>query len=316
MFKKLYKNSEEEQGTLRYFQEKLQCRNVSQDVKHYEDCEQFFMSVGKCFIIEALLEFFGMRNTNGEIVKNGPPHHDLDEGDNKKKYFHSVLDKFIDEYFLLPIIKCDPHILPSPEDEDFVRNYSLCLLKYYSILLDYKDAVEEGNGERLATLHKVLLRYFKSFGQSFQKYSIEMLISVVQNEIFLSNAEAFQCKWASTANWKGGSRKNIEIDCLQEYLNENIIESNKTVSATEGSIVVNVDQQMNIVPPSSSHSHSLSFTDEVKILTDLRRLRPFSCRPNRKYSSFPDIAANPLTTLAPEELQDWLRKHQENLMRR
>lgn len=264
------------------------------------------MSVGKCFAIEALLQFFEMENTNGDV------------GDNKKKDFHSVMNQFIDEFFLLP------HILTSPHDEGFVRNYSLCLLKYYFILLDYKDAVDEGNGERLATLRKVLLPYFQSCGQDFRNYSIEMLISVLQNEIFLSNAEAFQCKWASTANWKGGSRKNIEIDLLQENLNKIIIESNKTVSATEGSsrssggelqIVVNVDQQMNIVPPSSSHSHRSSIKDEVKIMTDLRKLRPFICRPNRKHSLFPDIVANPLTTLDQGKLQKWLRKHKNNLIR-
>lgn len=69
---------------------------------------------------------------------------------------------------------------PTPDDEDFLKNYSLCLLKYYLILLDYKDAVKEGNGERLATLHKVLLPYFKSLPR-FNTYAIEMVISVVQN---------------------------------------------------------------------------------------------------------------------------------------
>ena len=43
-----------------------------------------------------------------------------------------------------------------------------------------------------------------------------MLISVVQNSVFLSDAEAHQCIWASTVNWRGGARNNIEIDLLQE----------------------------------------------------------------------------------------------------
>ena len=288
VFKKLYKNSAREQGTLRYFREKLQRRNVSQDVKHYEDCEQLFMSVGKCFATEALLKFFEMENTKGRTVKNRPPYHVLDVEDNKKKYFHSVMNKFIDEFFLLPHLPLTPvpeneEEIPSPDDEDFLKNYSLGLLKYYLILLDYKDAVKEGNGERLATLHKVLLPYFKSL-PAFNAYAIEMLISVVQNEIFLSNAEAFHCKWASTANWKGGSRKNIEIDLLQENRNKDIKKSikmmgaNKTVSAIERSsrlyggerqIVENYDQQFRSVPSSSSHSHGSSTKDEVKIMTDL-----------------------------------------------
>ncbi|XP_028412644.1 uncharacterized protein LOC114535543 [Dendronephthya gigantea] len=46
VFKRLYKNSGRENGTLRYFREVLNRRNVTVDVKHYEDCEQLFMSVG------------------------------------------------------------------------------------------------------------------------------------------------------------------------------------------------------------------------------------------------------------------------------
>lgn len=152
-----------------------------------------------------------MENIKGQRIKNRPPYHIIDVGDNKKKYFHSVMNKLIDEFFLLPHLLPTPvpeneEELPSPDVEDFLKNYSSCLLKYYVILLDYKDAVKEGNDERLATLHKVLLPYFKSL-PGFNAYAIEMLISVMQNEIFLSNSEAFHCKWASTANWKGGSGK-------------------------------------------------------------------------------------------------------------
>ena len=93
-------------------------------------------------------------------------------------------------------------------DPDFVKNYSLCLLKYYFILLDFKDAVREGNGERFATLHKLLVPHFKSL-PGFNVYAIEMMISAIQNEVLLSEAQTHQCMWASTANWKGGPGKNI-----------------------------------------------------------------------------------------------------------
>ena len=39
-----------------------------------------------------------------------------------------------------------------------------------------------------------------------------MLINVVQNEILLAEAEAHQCLWASTANWKGGPGENRNKD--------------------------------------------------------------------------------------------------------
>ena len=58
----------------------------------------------------------------------------------------------------------------------------------------------------------------------FNAYAIEMLIhvSVIQNDVISSGAEACRCKWASTANWKGGVGKNIEIDLLQENRNKDM----------------------------------------------------------------------------------------------
>lgn len=131
-------------------------------------------------------------------------------GNNKQIYFHSVLDKFIDQFLLQPT----QYPVEHGSDEDFARNYSMCILKYFFLLLDFKDAVREGNGARLATLHKVLVPHFNSV-PGFNAYAIEMLIRVVQNEVFFTDSEAHNCVWASTANWSGGPGKNIEIDLLQ-----------------------------------------------------------------------------------------------------
>jgi len=68
-----------------------------------------------------------------------------------------------------------------------------------------------------------------------------MLINVVQNEVFSSEADAHQCMWASMANWKGGPEKNIKNDLLQENRNKYVKKSikamgpNKTDSAITSS---------------------------------------------------------------------------------
>ena len=156
-----------------------------------------------------------------------------------------------------------------------------------------------------------------------------MLINVVQNEVFLSEAEAHQCMWASKANWKGGPGKNIEIDLLQENRNKDVKKSikamgpNKTDSAIELSskscggekhIVENFDCQVNRDHHSTSHSQRSSATDERKILTDLRELKPFSTTIKRKHDSFSDIMADPLATLNLADFDKWLRKHKRNLL--
>ena len=102
IFKNLYKNSGREKGTLRYFREKLQRRKVTVDVKHFEDCEQLFVSTGKCFVVEALIQFFNMESKDGQPTQNKPPYHILEFGDNKTLYYNTVLDKFLDEYLIVP----------------------------------------------------------------------------------------------------------------------------------------------------------------------------------------------------------------------
>lgn len=326
VFKRLYTNSGREMGTMRYFREKMQRRNVTQDVKHYEDCEQLFLSIGRCFAVEALIQFFNMIDQNGVPTKNRPPYYMLEVGNNKQVYYDSVLDKFMDQFLLQPTqdpVEHDPVI-----DEDFVHNYSVCILKYFFLLLDFKDAVREGNGARLATLHKVLVQHFKS-SPGFNSYAIEMLINVVQNEVFLTDAEAHNCVWASTANWTGGPGRNIEIDLLQENRNKDLkkqikaMGANKTdkaidrssrASGGERQIAENYDKQVNRPVHSSSHSHQSSVLDDKKILADLRTLKPFNTIPNRKHDSFQEISSDPLATLDETELARWLSRHKKNLL--
>ena len=316
IFKKLYKNSEREQGTLRYFREKLQRRNVTNDVKHYEDCEQLFLSIGKCFTVEALLEFFGMESKEDHIKRNRPPYYILEVDDNKKKYYDSVLDKFVDQFLInSPNDNDDDNDdddeESSPTNNDFVTNYSLCLLKYYFIFLDFKAAVKEGNGETIAILHKQLVPHFKAL-PGFNNYAIEMLISVVQNSVFLSDAEAHQCIWASTVNWRGGARNNIEIDLLQENRNKSLKKSIKAMGANktdnaidrsshafggEDKIAENFDVQIQRETQSSSHSHRTTAADEGIVMADLRVVKPFTSVPNTVHESFPDIHPNPLISV-------------------
>ena len=138
-----------------------------------------------------------------------------------------------------------------------------------------------------------------------------MLISVVQNSVFLSDAEANQCIWASTVNWRGGARNNIEIDQLQENRNKSLKKSIKAMGANktddaidrssrasggEDKIAENFDVQIQRETQSSSHSHRTA-ADEGIVMADLRVVKPFTSVPNRVHKSFPDIHPNPLISV-------------------
>ena len=331
IFKNLYKNSDREKGTLRYFLEKLQRRNVTADVKHFEDCEKLFVSTGKCFVVEALIQFFNMESKDGQPTQNKLSYHILEFGDNKTLYYNTVLDKFLDEYLIVPTPSAIVQSQNEPNtsvDPEFVRNYSLCLLKYFFILIDVKDAVKEGNGERLATLHKYMLPQFKST-PGFNSYAIEMLINIIQNEVFLSEAEAHQCIWSATVNWQGGIGKSIEIDIFQENRNRDIkkqiksMGENKTKAAIERAsrstggerkINENFDQKVRKGKRSSTHTHSSSALDDSKILADLREVKPFAYHGNRRLDSFPNISHDLLESLDQEDFQRWLGRHKRNIL--
>ena len=175
---KRYKNSGRESGTLRCFREVLNKRNVTVDVKHFEDCEQLFMSVGNCYLVEALLEFLKMENVNeSPKVCNPCPSSKLSD-DEKKAHVLTVLDKLIDEY----ILKAQSDDECTSADDDIshgVCDYSLNLLKSFMVLLDCKDAVASGNGEHLALLQKQMLLFFSSVS-GYNSYAIEMLISAIR----------------------------------------------------------------------------------------------------------------------------------------
>ncbi|CAB3995477.1 Hypothetical predicted protein, partial [Paramuricea clavata] len=135
LYSKNFENSGQEKGTLCFFREKLNRRNVTADVKHYEDCEQLFLSVGKCFVIEALLEFFHMDDIKHKPTANGPHSVHVLKEEYRKTYILQVINIFLDEYVFVG----------GDEVSDGVWCCGVNLMKCFMLLADFKDAVSTGN---------------------------------------------------------------------------------------------------------------------------------------------------------------------------
>ena len=298
-------------------------------MKHYEECEQLFISVGRAYTVAALMQFFGMETIDDSPNCNIPPHDVLQGDGDKKLYLNTVMNKFVCEY-LMPSQHAPDSDQPTENQQpDLIREYSLCLLRLFFILVDLKRAVRIGDGDRLASLHKVLLKHFKSDG-GYNSYAIEMFISILQNEVFLTEAQAHQTRWASTANLRGGLN-NLEIDLLQENLNREVkkgikgMGANKTPKAIERlsraaggtmKIVKAVDSALGIKAKSSDHSHKTAVKDENIIISDLVGLRPFEYIENREHDGFPDASSDTLSTLDYKAFHEWLNSHKKNLLKR
>lgn len=291
----------------------------------------------RCYTIEAAMEFFGMDDIADTPTKNHPNFAFMNTEDQKQNYFQKTFDKFIDEYVTAGDAEesepSDPGAHTNGTDDgsadlvDNLRNYSRNILQYFFVLEDYRDAVKEGDGKRIAQIHKDFLLYFKT-DKSYNPYAIEMMVNITQNEVLLSEQEAHRSIWNQTVNWKGGERRNVEADLMQENRNSDhksgikMMGANKTRKAVERltkasggkrKIVENYDEISKVAFQSTSHTHRSSDRDETLIRQDLRRLRPFKKMPGRRYPSFPEQHAHPLEKVNFVELHYWLTDHMQNM---
>ena len=170
--------------------------------------------------------------------------------------------------------------------------------------------MKEGNG----TLHKQLVSHFNAL-PGLNNYAIEMLISVVQNSGFLSDAEAHQCIWASTINWRGDARNKIEIDLLQENRTKSLKKSIEAIGVTQRTVLLTGLAMLQERKIKLVRSLMFKYTEKpIPPLTEeqmkaLLWQKPFGSVPNRIDESFPDIQPDLLVSLDDTELDKWLERH-------
>ena len=298
--------------------------------EHHELSSSF-----RCHTIEAAMEFFHMDDIADTPTKNRPNYAFMTTEEQKQNYFQETFDRFIAEY----VTGDDDANQSEPGDAgahadhasavvvDNLRNYSRNILQYFFVLQDYRDAVKEGDGKRMAQIHKDFLLYFKT-ERSFNAYAIEMMVNITQNEVLLSEQEAHQAIWSQTVHWKGGERRNVEADLMQENRNYDhktgikMMGANKTKKAVERltkasggkrKIVKNFDEISKVASESMTHTHRSSDRDETLVREDVRWLRPFRKTPGRSHPSFPERPAHPLERVDFAELHSWLKGHMQNI---
>lgn len=104
-----------------------------------------------------------------------------------------------------------------PTDCDHKYEHSVARLGFSFLLLDFLDAVKEGDGERLMRLYTVALLFYKAYGHSSYAYSTFLL--TVQMNATLSPQIAHNLMWNRFWNTRGGKGHNIPLDLHLEHLN-------------------------------------------------------------------------------------------------
>lgn len=103
---------------------------------------------------------------------------------------------------------------------DGVFNYAADVLNNGLFMLEFRDAINEGDAQRIIRCWKFMLLYFRSANR--YKYALEVVYLIADVKALLSPCVAQQIMWSRVVNPYGGPGNNIPVDLLMEHPNRNV----------------------------------------------------------------------------------------------
>lgn len=105
-------------------------------------------------------------------------------------------------------------------EQDYMCNYRSAKLTFGLILLEFNDAVKEGDGDRLFDIYKMALLLYKTHGHF--KYAYVVLLHLVKCICILPEKQAISVKWNRFFNGSGRQGANISLDLKKEKQNRGL----------------------------------------------------------------------------------------------
>ena len=187
------------------------------------------------------------------------------------------------------------------------------------ILLDFNDAVQEGDGQRLHDIYKLALLLYKSGGHN--KYSYVVLLYLVKIAAIYSEFEAHKLMWNRFYNKYGRLGENISLDLKKEQQNKVL----KTIWRALGSnlnkasaswvaealenlerLIESIDKECNLQEHQGYRSSANDTESVMHIISDLSSIKAFKFTPGRPgHPSFPDFQ-NRIVNLDYRNLHEWM----------
>ena len=208
--------------------------------------------------------------------------------------------------------------------EDYMYNYHTAKLTFGLILLEFNDAIKEGDGDRLFDIYKIALLLYKAHGHF--KYAYVVLLHLVKCICLLPEKQAHSVKWNRFYNGSGRQAANIPLDLKKEQQNRvlksmwralgpNLDEANAnrvagTLEAVE-SIFESIDQDCTH-DTSSLRTSTDDYEAVTQIAKDLLHQHAFQLTRGREgHPSFPKFERSLLHCLDYRDLHKWIKDHVE-----
>ena len=308
-----------ERGTLYQLRNLINRRNVTTEVKSNVNANEDFLEIVVTgYVIVTAMKFLGMSSLNDIPHASHVPSDSWMQEDSVRKSIltdlsSSIIDLRVD-------LKTDFN-QPTSTASGTICDYSCEVLSLGLLYLDFKDAVREGDGDRIIMIWKYFLLIFKATGHT--NYALEALTLLTQYFITLPPNFAEQLKWCRFINTHGDlPGHNISCDLHMEHLNRmvkmsiNGLGANKTEKAivragkSVGSFsksLVNFDYQAGVPSISGMHSQKSMSKDLKVIIQQLLNANIFDT--SHAHESFAKLKTNLIRKLSKEELMDWVFKN-------
>ena len=203
--------------------------------------------------------------------------------------------------------------------EGTVYDYACEALSLGILIIDFKDAIKEGDGDRILSIWKYLMLLFKASGR--KKYAIEALTLLSQYFILLPPNLAEQLKWSRCVNSHGLPGHNISCDLCMEHINRLVKIAIKGLGANKSKkaigrvakamgilseVTKSFDSKVGIASPSEKHSDP-KIAQDLKCLTEqLIDCNIINPQNQHTYNSLPNLKKNLIQTLEEENLKSWM----------
>ena len=207
-----------------------------------------------------------------------------------------------------------------PDNTDSIYNYARVLCHFGSLVMEFRDAWHEGDGERVLRCWKLFLPHFKVAGCT--KYSLEALKLQINRGITFSPNLAHQVMWNRFVNVRGGAGNNIPCDLYNEHINKLLkhiicnMGSNLTESALQRAarsvtplhqVCGRFDSQSGIPCRTVGHSTRSDRNDVSKVVRTVLKNKLLVEMREREHRAFKGVKLNPLYKLDVRKVENWIK---------
>ena len=319
-----------ERGTLYQIRNLINRRNVTSKPKSdVNAAEDFLEIVVVGYIIAAIMAYLSMTSLE-DVPDPNIVAEDIWWQDDmvRASLLQRISGHIVDEYVDLASVFEDPSLSEESgggtannavREKGTVYDYTCEVISLGLLYLNFKDAVREGDGDRILLMWKYLMLIWKATGH--KNYAIEAFTLLSQYHLILPPNLAEQLKWSRFVNVHGLPGHNISCDLHMEHLNRLVktaiegLGANKSKQAITRAgkaigllamITQSFDKEVSVSSSSGKHSQKSLHRDLIKIIEELLQQPIFNSDTTEIHKSFTSMKKNVIKKLKEGKMKAWM----------